>query len=285
LTFSLRWNSSTKSLWIRIINARNLRRCRSMNLLDSYVRIELISSESQESFVPTRTHIVKKNLHPVYDELFEYTNLNPKPTQKSYSLLFTILTYDTFTRDEVLGQVQFPIESDELSREYEEMERTFTRDITSRHVQLSHQSLGQILVSLNYQPSESSLTLIVLKATNLPRLDTTRSINPYFKIYMFYKGQRLMKKRSSIKRTTQSPVFNECFTFHIPDNEISNIHFDLILFDYDRHNRHEPIGLVNIGNTNETTEINQQWNDICQRKVSKQMAQWYMFKPLTKLND
>ena len=47
LTFSLRWNSSTKSLWIRIINARNLRRSRSMNLLDSYIRIELISSESQ----------------------------------------------------------------------------------------------------------------------------------------------------------------------------------------------------------------------------------------------
>lgn len=47
LTFSLRWNNTTKSLWIRLINARNLRRSRSMNLLDSYVRIELISSNSQ----------------------------------------------------------------------------------------------------------------------------------------------------------------------------------------------------------------------------------------------
>ena len=40
-----------------------------------------------------------------------------------------------------------------------------------------NQSLGQMLISLCYQPSDSSITLIVLKASNLPRLDSRRLIS------------------------------------------------------------------------------------------------------------
>lgn len=93
-----------------------------------------------------------------------------------------------------------------------------------------------------------------------------------------------MKKRSTIKRTTQSPVYNECFTFQIPENDLLNTRFDLILFDYDRHRKHEPIGLVKIGETNGSSEIQQQWSDICQQRMTKQIAQWYPFHPLSKFS-
>ncbi len=99
---------------------------------------------------------------------------------------------------------------------------------------------------------------------------------------MFYKGQRIIKKRSTIKRTTQCPVYNECFTFHIPDNDLHNIHFDIILFDYDRHMKHEPIGTFSIGNN--INEMNQHWNDVCHRQITKQIAQWYQLKPFNILN-
>ena len=92
---------------------------------------------------------------------------------------------------------------------------------------------------------------------------------------MYYKGQRILKKRSTIKRTTQCPVYNECFTFHIPENDISSIHFDIILFDYDRHMKHEPIGTFSIGNDNN----NQHWIDVCHQQMTKQIAQWYQLKP------
>lgn len=99
---------------------------------------------------------------------------------------------------------------------------------------------------------------------------------------MFYKGQRLIKRRSSIKRTTQNPVYNESFSFQIPENDISNIHFDLILFDYDRHIKHEPIGMTSIGTSND--ESTSFWSDACNRKSVKQIAQWYQLKPLDKFN-
>ncbi|CAF1561287.1 unnamed protein product, partial [Didymodactylos carnosus] len=65
--------------------------------------------------------------------------------------------------------------------------------------------------------------------------------------YMLYKDQRIVKKRSTIKRSTHNPVFNECFTFSIPSNDIKNIRFELIIFDFDRHMKHEPIGKCDIG--------------------------------------
>ena len=47
LTFGLRWDEITKSLFVRIISARNLlihRHNRQPSIIDSYVRIELLST-------------------------------------------------------------------------------------------------------------------------------------------------------------------------------------------------------------------------------------------------
>lgn len=84
-----------------------------------------------------RTHIIKKNAHPIYDELFEFANID---SRKKYALLFTILTYDTFTRDEILGQVEFPINlpsgTTTTTDTLQGTEAIFTRDITPRHKQV-----------------------------------------------------------------------------------------------------------------------------------------------------
>ncbi len=83
-----------------------------------------------------RTHIIKKNAYPIYDELFEFLHVD---SMKNFSLLFTILTYDTFTRDEILGQVEFPIIlPDGLTpNALEPTETIFTQDITLRHKQVN----------------------------------------------------------------------------------------------------------------------------------------------------
>lgn len=85
-----------------------------------------------------RTHIVKKNAHPVYDESFEFSNINEIKNYNKLSLLFTIITYDTFTRDEILGQVIFPIilPDNVTPNSLQSYETTYTQDITPRHKQV-----------------------------------------------------------------------------------------------------------------------------------------------------
>lgn len=52
LTFTLRWDPNLQSLFVRILNARDLlvyRRNRQPAIIDSYVRIELISTKSDQT--------------------------------------------------------------------------------------------------------------------------------------------------------------------------------------------------------------------------------------------
>lgn len=82
------------------------------------------------------------------------------------------------------------------------------------------QGRGELLTSLCWQPAASRLTVVLLKARNLPRMDVTGLADPYVKIYVIYNGQRIHKKKTHIKKRTLSPVFNESFAFDIPTIEV-----------------------------------------------------------------
>lgn len=265
LTFGFKWNKETKTFHLHLIRASNLFYHRL--IIDSYVRIELFSEKNplQQIFPSVRTHIVKMSSSPIFDEYFQFEQF---PSDSSSSIVATILTYDRFSRDEILGEVTFPIRIDELNDE----EKVFVSEIQPRHERISNENHGEVLLSLCHQPIDQLFTIIVLKATNLRRLSSTRLINPYLKIYMFYKNQRIMKKRTTIKRTTQSPIYNECFTFPLMDKDLRKIRFDLVFFDFDQQLRHEPIGKLSIGYPDE------HWIDVFQHQKSKQIAQTYRLK-------
>lgn len=72
------------------------------------------------------------------------------------------------------------------------------------------------MISLCWQPAATRLTVVLLKARNLPRMDVTGLADPYVKIYLLYNGQRISKKKTHVKKRTLSPVFNESFAFDIP---------------------------------------------------------------------
>lgn len=94
---------------------------------------------------------------------------------------------------------------------------------TNLFPQIRAQGRGELLVSLCWQPGAARLTVVLLKARNLPRMDVTGLADPYVKIYLLYNGQRIAKKKTHVKKRTLSPVFNESFAFDIPTNEVINV--------------------------------------------------------------
>lgn len=92
--------------------------------------------------------------------------------------------------------------------------------------QIRAQGRGELLVSLCWQPGAARLTVVLLKARNLPRMDVTGLADPYVKIYLLCNGQRIAKKKTHVKKRTLSPVFNESFAFDIPTNEVSVLLFN-----------------------------------------------------------
>jgi len=100
-----------------------------------------------------------------------------------------------------------------------------------------------LLVSLCWQPVTSRLTVVVLKARNLPKMDVTGLADPYVKIYLLYNQQRIAKKKTHVKKRTLSPVFNESFVFDIPNGAdgLNNVSLEFMLLDWDRVTKNEVI--------------------------------------------
>ena len=58
--------------------------------------------------------------------------------------------------------------------------------------------------------------------------------DPYVKINLFYQGQRQDKWKSSVKRNTLSPVFNEPFSFYVGKLTPAKVLLEIVVMDHDR---------------------------------------------------
>ena len=52
--------------------------------------------------------------------------------------------------------------------------------------------------------------------------------DPYIKVYLLHGGKRVSKWKSSIKKRTLIPVFNESFTFDISTLEVTDLSLQVL---------------------------------------------------------
>lgn len=94
----------------------------------------------------------------------------------------------------------------------------YTLNINFRYLQ--DNKLGDICFSLRYVPTAGKLTVVILEAKNLKKMDVGGLSDPYVKIALMQNGKRLKKKKTSIKKCTLNPYYNESFTFEVPFEQI-----------------------------------------------------------------
>lgn len=61
-----------------------------------------------------------------------------------------------------------------------------------------------------------------------------RSADPYVKVSLMCEGRRLKKRKTSTKRNTLNPVYNEAIVFDVPPENIEQISLLIAVMDYDR---------------------------------------------------
>lgn len=58
--------------------------------------------------------------------------------------------------------------------------------------------------------------------------------DPYVKVYLICDGRRLKKRKTTTKKSTLNPVYNEAIIFDIPPENVEQVSLSIIVMDYDR---------------------------------------------------
>lgn len=269
LFFNVEYDKQKSALMVTVVRAADLpAKDRNIGSSDPYVKLQLLPEKRHK----VKTRVLRKTTTPVYDETFTFYGISYNQLQ-GITLHFVVLSFDRFSRDDIIGEVVCPLSGVDLNKS----EVALSKEIQARQYKIRSQGRGELLVSVCYQPAANRLTVVVLKARNLPKMDITGLSDPYVKIYLLYNGQRIAKKKTHVKKRTLNPVFNESFVFEVPYNEgLQNISLEFLVLDWDRVAKNEVIGKMEIGLNKEGLE-KEHWNEVmnCPRK---QIAEWHKMR-------
>ncbi|NWH70136.1 SYT7 protein, partial [Piaya cayana] len=86
------------------------------------------------------------------------------------------------------------------------------------HEGVSRENLGRIQFSVGYNFQESTLTVKIMKAQELPAKDFSGTSDPFVKIYLL--PDKKHKLETKVKRKNLNPHWNETFLFEAPNSAL-----------------------------------------------------------------
>ncbi|XP_067830284.1 synaptotagmin-1-like [Heptranchias perlo] len=265
LQYSLDYDFQNGQLIVGMIQAADLAALDIGGTSDPYVKVYLLPDKKKK--FETKVH--RKTLNPTFNESFTfkipYSELGGK------ILVMSVYDFDRFSKHDAIGEIRIPMSTIDLAHVIEEW-----RDLESAEKE-EQEKLGDICFSLRYVPTAGKLTVIVLEAKNLKKMDVGGLSDPYVKIQLMQNGKRLKKKKTTIKKNTLNPYYNESFSFEVPFEQIQKVQVVITVLDYDKLGKNEAIGKSFVG-CNATGAELRHWSDML-ANPRRPIAQWHTLQP------
>ncbi|KAL4622728.1 synaptotagmin-9-like isoform X1 [Arapaima gigas] len=262
LYFMLKYDLDLEQLIVKIHKAMDLPAKDFSGSSDPYVKIYLLPDRKTKH----QTKVHRKTLNPVFDEVFLFPV--PYADLPSRKLHFSVYDFDRFSRHDIIGQVVV----DNLLELPDILSETrLCKDI--QYVKTDNVDLGDLMFSLCYLPTAGRLTITIIKARNLKAMDITGASDPYVKVSLICEGRRLKKRKTSTKRNTLNPVYNEAIVFDVPPENIDQISLLIAVMDYDRVGHNEVIGVCRVGSEADNLG-HHHWNEML-TYPRKPIAHWH----------
>lgn len=128
LTFSVDYNFPKKALVVTIQEAHGLPVMDEHNQgSDPYIKMTILPDKRHR----VKTRVLRKTLDPVFDETFTFYGI-PYSQLQDLVLHFLVLSFDRFSRDDVIGEVMVPLAGVDPSTGKVHL----TREIIKRNIQV-----------------------------------------------------------------------------------------------------------------------------------------------------
>ncbi|CAB3404810.1 unnamed protein product [Caenorhabditis bovis] len=275
IQYKLDYDFQQGQLSVTVIQAEDLPGMDMSGTSDPYVKLYLLPEKKKK--VETKVH--RKTLNPVFNETFIFKVAFNEITSKT--LVFAIYDFDRFSKHDQIGQVLIPLGKIDLGQVIEEW-----KDIAPPpDDKEAEKSLGDICFSLRYVPTAGKLTVVVLEAKNLKKMDVGGLSDPYVKVETRDEtGKRIKKRKTNIKRNTLNPYFNESFVFDkLPLHRIKKVSLMITVMDYDKLGSNDAIGRCLLG-CNATGAELRHWMDML-ASPRRPIAQWHTLGPVEEDGD
>ncbi|KAM4038157.1 synaptotagmin-1 isoform 1-T3 [Anomaloglossus baeobatrachus] len=265
LQYSLDYDFQNNQLMVGIIQAAELPALDMGGTSDPYVKLFLLPDKKKK--YETKVH--RKTLNPSFNEQFTFKV--PYAELGGKTLVMTVYDFDRFSKHDVIGEVKVPMNTVDFGHVTEEW-----RDLVSAEKE-EQEKLGDICFSLRYVPTAGKLTVVILEAKNLKKMDVGGLSDPYVKIHLMQNGKRLKKKKTTIKKNTLNPYYNESFSFEVPFEQIQKVQVVVTVLDYDKIGKNDAIGKVFVGYNSTGAEL-RHWSDML-ANPRRPIAQWHTLQP------
>ncbi|XP_076665202.1 synaptotagmin-6 [Andrena cerasifolii] len=238
LHFALRYDKEIEGLVVKVLEAQELPVKDVTGSSDPYIKIYLLPDRKKKH----QTKVHRRNLNPVFNEIFIFSV--PYEELRERYLQFSVYDFDRCSRPDLIGQVVLKglLECTDLEQEIE-----YTMNILC--AMQEKVDLGELMLSLCYLPTAGRLTVTIIKARNLRVMDITGLSDPYVKVYLLCQGKRIKKKKTTVKKNTLFPVYNEVLVFDVPASNIEDVSLIIKVIDYDRIGPNELMGCTAIGSS------------------------------------
>ncbi len=128
ISFSVAYDKQKTALVVTIIKASDLPvKDPNTESSDPYVKLQLLPDKRHK----VKTRVLRKTLNPVYDEIFTFYGINYNQLS-GMTLHFVALSFDRFSRDDIIGEVVYPLSGIEFGDE----EISLSKEIMPRHIKV-----------------------------------------------------------------------------------------------------------------------------------------------------
>ncbi|KAJ6665035.1 hypothetical protein lerEdw1_005266 [Lerista edwardsae] len=270
LQYSLEYDFRSQEMKVGVKQAANLKAMDSGGTSDPYVVVYL-TSDMRKKF---ETKVYRKTLNPVFNDSFLFQI--PQAEVAESTLVMQVYDFNRFSKHDIIGEMRLPLADIDLQHVIEQW-----HELTAAS-KIEQERLGEICFSLRYVPSTSKLTVVILEAKKLKRMDAHGLSDPYVKVQLILNKKKWKKKKTSVKKSTLSPYFNEAFGFDVPFNLIQNVDLVISVWDHDKVTKDDQIGKVFLGCRATGNQL-RHWSDML-ANPRRPVAQWHSLQPVEEVD-